>query len=179
MKSPEVYAAIRDGLGPSLKSLGFRRGKAFLSWSREHEGQQTVLWCQVSRDGWDDYAGSKFVVELQRSDSPEAGAPSSARARLAKFLSDDQRAEAWLIQSQVIASLGRPPRTHPLLHVSPEVTGWYLEKFEPLRGAYAPGDDLWLRYAKVEHVDMWAEFLQRVIPGCIEAIETARLDEQR
>jgi hypothetical protein len=107
MKSLEVYAAIRDGLGPSLKSLGFRREKAFISWSREHERQQTVLWCQVSRDGWDDYAGSKFVVEFQRSNSPEPGAPSSARARLAKFLTEDQRAEARRIQSQVIASLSR------------------------------------------------------------------------
>ena len=145
VKSPEVYAAIRDGLGPSLKSLGFRREKAFLSWSREREGQQTVLWCQVSRDGWDDYAGSKFVVEFQRSNSPEVGAPSSARARLAKFLTDDQRAEAGRIQSQVIASLSPPPHTHPALHVSPDATRWYLEKFEPLPRVYGPGDDLWLR----------------------------------
>ena len=176
MKSLEVYAAIRDGLGPSLKSLGFRREKAFISWSREHERQQTVLWCQVSRDGWDDYAGSKFVVEFQRSNSPEPGAPSSARARLAKFLTEDQRAEARRIQSQVIASLSRPPRTHPALQVSPDATLWYLEKFEPLRGAYDPGDDLWLRYANAEHVDAWADFLRRVVPGCVEAIEAARLD---
>lgn len=176
MKSPEVYAAIRDGLGPSLESLGFRREKALLSWSREHEGQQTVLWCQVSRDGWDDYAGSKFVVEFQRSDSPEAGAPSSVRARLSRFLADDQRAEAGRIQCQVIASLSRPPRTHPALHVSPDVTRWYLEKFEPLRGAYGPGDDLWLRYAKAEHVTTWADFLRRVAAGCVEAIEAGRVD---
>lgn len=169
MKSPEVYAAIRDGLGPSLKSLGFRREKAFLSWSREHKGQQTVVWCQVSRDGWDAYAGSKFVVELQRSDSAQPGAPSSARARLAKFLSDDQRSEAWRIQSQVIASLSRPPPTHPVLQVSPDVARWYLEKFEPLRGAYGPNDDLWLRYAQAAHVDTWADFLRQVAPGCVKA----------
>lgn len=101
MKSPEFHAGIPDGLGPSLKSLGFRRDKAFLSWYRKHDGQQTVLWCHVSRDGWDDYSGSKFVVELQRSNSPEAGTPSSARARLAKFLTDGQRAEAVRIQSQI------------------------------------------------------------------------------
>lgn len=176
MKSPEVYATLREGLAPLLKSLGFKRQKAFLSWSREHAGQHTVLWCQVSRDGWDDYAGSKFVVEFQRSESPEAGAPASSRARLVKFLTDDQRAEAWRLQGQVVADLSRPPCTHPTLHISPDVTRWYLEKFEPLRAAFNPSDDLWLRYAKPEHVRMWAEFLRRVVPGCIEAIEAAHAD---
>jgi hypothetical protein len=174
MKSPEVYAGIRDVLGPSLKSLGFKREKAFLSWSRQQSGQHTVLWCQVSRDGWDDYAGSKFVAEFQRSDSPEAGTTSSARLRLAEFLSDDQRSEVWRLQSQVIASLTRPPRTHPLLHVAPEVTRLYLDKFEPLQIAYRAGEDLWLRYAEPEHVRLWADFLRRIVPGCVEAIETTR-----
>ncbi len=54
------------------------------------------------------------------------------------------------------------------------MTRWYLEKFEPLRGACSPGEDLWLRYAKPEHVQMWADFLRRVVPGCVEAIETTR-----
>ena len=174
MKSPEVYAALREELVPLLKSLGFKREKALLSWSRQHGGQYTVLWCQVSRDGWDRYAGSQFVVEFQRSDSPEAGAPSTTRARLVKLLTDDLRAEAWRLQSGVIADLSRPPRSHPTLNISPEVTRWYLEKFEPLRGQYSPSDDLWLRYAKPEHVHMWAEFLLRAVPGCVEAIEAAQ-----
>ena len=176
MKSPEVYAVLREELGPALKSLGFKREKALLSWSRQHGGKFTVLWCQVSRDGWDDYAGSKFVVEFQRSENPEAGAPSTARARLVKLLTDDQRGEAWRLQSRVIADLSRPPRTHPTLHISADVTRWYLEKFEPLRAAFSPSDDLWLRYAKPEHVRMWAEFLRRVVPACVEAIEAAQAD---
>ena len=171
MKSPEVYAAIRDGLGPLLKSVGFKREKAFLSWSSHRDGRYTVLWCQVSRDGWDDYAGSKFVVEFQRSESSEVGAPSSARVRLGKFLTDEQRVEFRRIQGQVVGDLSRPPSTHPMLHVSPEVTRWYLEKFEPLEAAYDPSEDLWLRYAKPEHVQMWADFLRRVVPGCVAAIE--------
>ncbi len=175
MKSLEVYAALREELVPPLKSLGFKREKTLLSWSRQQGGQYTVLWCQVSRDGWDDYAGSKFVVEFQRSESAEAGAPSKARARLVKLLTDDQRAEAWRLQSRVIGDLSSPPRTHPTLNVSSEVTRWYLEKFEPLRRQYSPSDDLWLRYAKPEHVRMWAEFLRRAVPGCVQAIEATQV----
>jgi hypothetical protein len=171
MKSTEVYASIRNELTPLLKSLGFSRGKALLSWARQHNGRYTVLWCQVSRDGWDEYAGSKFVVELQRSESPEAGARSSARARMAKLLTDDQREEVWRLQNQVISDLVRPPKTYPNLQVSPEVTKWYLHNFDLIPARYRADDDVWLRYAKPEHVKMWAQVLLRVLPACIAAIE--------
>ena len=171
MKSTEVYASIRNELAPLLKSLGFCRGKALLSWARQHNGRYTVLWCQVSRDGWDNYAGSKFVVELQRSESPEGGSRSYTRARMAKLLTDDQRDEVRRLQNQVISSLVRPPKTHPTLQVSPEVTKWYLNNFDLVPTRYRADDDVWLRYAKPEHVKMWAEVLLRVLPGCVAAIE--------
>jgi hypothetical protein len=171
MKSTEVYATIRSELAPALKRLSFRREKAFLSWARQQNERYTVLWCQVSRDGWDEYAGSKFVVEFQRSDSPEVGAHPSTRARIVKLLTDDQRAELWRLQNQVITGLARPPRTHPTFQVSSDVTRWYLDKFEPVPVPYGANDDVWLRYAKPEHVVAWAEFLRRVIPGCLAAIE--------
>jgi hypothetical protein len=171
MKSTEVYASLRNELAPLLKSLGFKREKAFLSWARLHSGQYTVLWCQVSRDGWDDYAGSRFVVELQRSDTSEAGARASVRARIAELLTDEQRAGVWRIQNQVIADLVRPPRTHPKLHVSPELTQWYLKSFEWVCTPYQVNDDVWFRYATPDHVRVWAEFLRRAIPESVAAIE--------
>jgi hypothetical protein len=171
VKSIQVYASIRNELAPLLKFLGFRREKAFLSWARQHNGRYTVLWCQVSRDGWDEYAGSKFVVEFQRSDNPEVGACPGTRARIAKLLTDEQRDEVLRLQNQVISCLARPPRTHGTLHVSPEVTRWYLEKFEPVLTPYRVDDDVWFRYARPEHVIAWAELLRRVIPGCVTAIE--------
>ncbi len=154
-----------------LKQLGFRREKAFLSWARQHNERYTVLWCQVSRDGWDDYAGSQFVVELQRSDSPEVGAHPNTRTRIAKLLTDEQRSEMRRLQNQVITGLSRPPRTHPTLQVSSEVTKWYLEKFEPVSVPYRANEDIWLRYSKPEHVEAWADFLRRVLPGCVAAME--------
>jgi hypothetical protein len=171
MKSTEVNGFLRNELAPLLKSMGFRRGKTLLSWSRKRNGRYTVLWCQVSRDGWDDYAGSKFVVELQRSDSPEVGALPSTRARIAKLLTDDQRDEVWRLQNRVISDLVRPPRTHPTLHVSAEVSKWYLKKFDPVPVRYRPNDDVWLRYAKPEHVKEWAELLLRVSPGSVATLE--------
>ncbi|MBN3725460.1 hypothetical protein [Burkholderia sp. Ac-20379] len=171
MKSSEVYAILREELGPFLRSLGFRREKALLSWSRLRDSRYTTLWCQVSRDGWDDCAGSRFVMEFQRSERPEAGELSTARARLAALLTDAQRAEVWRLQRQVIASLSQPPGGHPALHVSPDVTRWYLAKFEAPRAPFKASDDIWLRYAKPEHVHMWAEFLRNVLPDSLAAID--------
>jgi hypothetical protein len=173
MKSTAVYASIKSELVPLFKSLGFSREKALLSWARKQNGLHTVLWCQVSRDGWDVYAGSKFVVELQRSESPEVGARSTTRARMAKLLTDEQRGEVWRLQNQVISDLVRPPETYPTLHVSPEVTKWYLNKFDLVPARYRADDDVWLRYAKPEHVKMWAELLLRILPGCVAAIEAS------
>jgi len=171
MKSTEVYGVLKRELSPVLKPLGFKRGKSFLSWFRIHNGLCTVLWCQVSRDGWDDYAGSQFTVEFQRSSDSEAGSPSKRRMRIAKLLSEGQRQEVWRIQGSVIASLRRPPSNHPTLTVSPEVAKWYLAKFEKPSRRYDQGDDIRFRYANAEHVAVWATLLARLMPKCVGSIE--------
>ena len=79
MKSPEVYAVLRKELGPLLKSLGFKREKALLSWSRQHGGQHTVLWCQVSRDGWDDRGAVGVDGPRSFAGAKTGMAPGSAR----------------------------------------------------------------------------------------------------
>lgn len=172
MKSTEVYALLRSQLGPSLKALGFKRQVSFLSWSRPRDGLNTVLWCQVSRDGWDEYAGSKFVVELQRSEEPEPGSPSEQRKRLSRLVGDEEREEIRKLQNEVIKSLHRAPPTHARLNVSPEVTRWYLQKFVQDTEPYGPEDDLWFRYAQPVHVQRWGELLVRLMPTLLPGIES-------
>jgi hypothetical protein len=173
MKSTEVYATLRAELSPAMKALGFKRQKAFLSWARLRSDLHTVIWCQVSRDGWDDYAGSKFVVELQRSEGPEPGMSSSKRMRLAKLVDDQVREAIRSIQNEAISSLHSPPRNHTALQVSPEVTRGYMRKFEPERAPYSPLDDLWFRYAQPEHVKRWGQLIVQLLPRLVEGIESA------
>ena len=99
MKSPEVYALLKSHLAPWFKSAGFKRAKGFLSWSRPHGDGHVVVWCQISQDGWDSYAGSKFAVEFQRSTEPVVGAHPARRRRLAAFLSPEEREEVRSIQN--------------------------------------------------------------------------------
>jgi len=171
MKSNEVYGLLKHQLAGELKSLGFKRERSFLSWSRHNDNLYTVLWCQVSQDGWDEYAGSKFTVEFQRSAESVVGSRSKQRKRIGKLLSDLQREEVRSTQNKVIASLRKPPKNHPFLSVSPDLTKAYLAKFERDLDPYPPTQDIWLRYARPEHVDAWGTFLVRAMPQCVDAME--------
>jgi hypothetical protein len=171
MKSTDVYALLKSELGPWFKASGFKRADRFLSWSRPHGDLHTTVWCQVSRDGWDEYAGSKFVVEFQLAPEPIVGAGAKRRQRLASLLTAEQRESARRIENAVISSLQKPPRAHFALHVSPEVTKWYMAKFDAVAVPYPEGHDIWLRYVRPEHVSDWAKFILPLLPGCVSAVE--------
>lgn len=172
MKAAEVYALVKSDLGPWFKSAGFRRAEGFLSWCRSRGDAYTVVWFQVSRDGWDAYAGSKFVVTFQRSPEPVPGAIQSRSARLADLLRHDAREELRALQNAVITGLVHPPDSHPALHVSESATRWYRKKFLPDTEPYSDRDDVWLRYAAPGHVRTWSHFILAQLPACVTAIES-------
>src|SRR5947208_1187467 len=140
MKSPEVYKHLRTELAPYFKASGFKRADGLLSWSRQHRGGYLVAWCQISQSGWDALSGSEFIVEFQLAGEPKVGL-SGRREGLAKFLSELEREEVRYFQNQVIASLPRPHPSHPYLHVSEQVSSWYLSRFKPVAERYAQGHD--------------------------------------
>ena len=172
MKSTELYALLKSDLGSWFKSADFKRTKGFLSWSRSRGGASTVVWFQASRDGWDAFAGSKFVVEFQRSAEPDPGAHPARRMRIASLLSAPAREEMRALQNSVIASLTPPPDSHYALHVSENVTAWYRKKFVLDDLPYSDGDDVWLRYAAPDHVREWSRFLLQHLPACVASAES-------
>jgi hypothetical protein len=171
MKSTEVYSQLRAELGPWFKSMEFKRAKGFLSWTRPQDDLQTVVWCQISQSGWEAYSGSQFTVEFQRSAEPIVGASDGRRKRLAAFLSQLEREEVRSIQNTIIASLRKPPASHPFLHMPHAVSSHYLQQFKPIAAPYPEGQDIWFRYATPEHVANWAKFILRKLPQCLAQIE--------
>src|ERR1035437_6130046 len=159
MESPEVYSQLKSELTPWFKAAGFKRAKGLLGWSRPHSDAHIVVWCQISQDGWDPYAGSKFVMEFQRSSELIIGNHHARRQRIASFLTPATREEVRRIQNATIASLHCAPESHPALHVSQQVTDWYLEKFKLVSEPYAEKQDIWFRYASPEHVSWWSRFI--------------------
>lgn len=171
MKSPEVYSQLKSELSAWFKSTEFQRIKGLLGWSRPHGAAHVVVWFQVSQDGWDPYTGSKFIVELQRSIEPIVGSKSTHRQRLASFLSQEGREQLRSIQNKVIATLQRPPRDYPKLHISPEVTDWYLNQFKLITEPYPERHDIWFRYASPDHITQWIHFITSQLPACVSAAE--------
>jgi hypothetical protein len=172
MNSSKVYSALRDHLKPAFAAAGFKRAKALLSWVRPQRDRHLVVWCQVSQDGWDDYAGSQFVVGFQLSDEPIVGALSIRRRRLGKLLNRTGREEMRLIQNEVISSLLRPPTSHQLPHISEGVRNYYLRRFEKVDQPYSEDDDIWCRYARNEHLGVWAKFILSKLPECFQQTDT-------
>ena len=172
MKSAEVYAVLKPDLGPGFKGAGFQRAEGFLSWCRSRGDAYTVVWCQVSRDSWDAYAGSKFAVTFQRSVEPFPGAMQSRSARLADLLPHDAREELRRLQNIVIAGLVAPPDSHAALHVSDRATQRYRKQFVLDAEPYSDRDDVWLRYATPDHVRAWSRFLLARLPDCVAAVES-------
>jgi hypothetical protein len=71
VKSTDAYRVIRPVIAPWCKAEGFSRTPGgMLGWQRRQAEEHLVFWFQCSRDGWDDYAGSKFIVEFQLSEEP-------------------------------------------------------------------------------------------------------------
>lgn len=172
MYSLQVYSMLRKHLAPAFKAAGFKRAKSMLSWARPQRDRHLVAWCQVSQDGWDDYAGSKFVVEFQLSDDPVVGATHSQRRRLAKMLDHEGREEMRSLQNEVISSLRRPSANHPCLGASEQVRDYYLRKFQKIDLPYSERDDIWCRYARGEHIVAWAKFIVGKLPECFLKVET-------
>jgi hypothetical protein len=143
LTSADVYRSVRTIVGPWCKSNAFKRGSSgLLSYFAPVGQNNLVFWFQVSRDGWDDYAGSKFVVEFQLSEDPRPGTPSGFRQRIPYFLTEFELARIRQIQNSVIASLPKPPQSHFALSISAEVSAWYLERFKPISEPYRSTSDI-------------------------------------
>lgn len=164
MKSTEVYALLRTEIAPWAKVQGFKRTKSALGWTRPHGTANVDFWFQITRDGWDPYAGSRFTVNF----TPVTG---RAFTRIGHLLDDEGRERLRQIQNRVIASLQPPPKDYYALQIDAQTAEWYRRKFRPIEHPYSSADDVWLRYHEPEHVLAWGRFLLEVLPSCIRQVE--------
>ncbi|MCM3869834.1 MAG: hypothetical protein ND895_03905 [Pyrinomonadaceae bacterium] len=172
MKSTEVYSIVRNILASWCKEHGFRRtGGGMLGWYRPIGDRFILFWFQVSRDGWDEYTGSKFIVEFQISDEPQIGSGHhDQRWRLPKFLTGDQLELIRQLQNRVIAKLEKPNRDYHIFQMPDNVVDWYLAKFKPIGERYSRTDDIWLRYKEKEDVQQWAIFVKEVLGSIVGSL---------
>ncbi len=167
MKSTETYRVIREILSPWCRSHGFKRTKSGMAgWHRPIDNTFLSFWFQCSMDGWDDFVGSKFIIEFQLSDKPVIGT-GQVRVRLPQVLDVTQLEQVRKIQNDIISGLRPPSGDYYVLHISPEVREWYLDKFKLITLPYTNTSDIWLRYKSEMDVRRWAEFLLIHLPSIL------------
>jgi len=167
MKSTDVYKILRREIGPEFKRLGFRVAKGLLSYSLRLDNDFLVIWFQISHDGWDSFAGSKFTLEVQRSPEPITGIVTKKRKRISSFCNESELEQIRSLQNRIIRSLTKPPANHPYLHIEPNVSKYYLSKFERVDTPYTNMTDIWLRYSCENDVKEWALLINSMLPSII------------
>jgi hypothetical protein len=173
VKSTAVYRTLRAIVGPWCKTNGFRRTPGgMLGWyAPAGEDSYIAFWFQCSRDGYDPWAGSKFVVELQQSDSTQIGT-GRHRMRIGRLIDDATRATVHALQNEIIARLPRPPKSHVAFN-DPSTAKWYQQKFEP-EAPYDERHDLWFRYQNEDDVKRWGQLILVHLPDAVARFTAAR-----
>ncbi len=80
-----------------------------------------VCWFQCSQEGFDAYAGSKFVFEVQISETNDIGSPSVFRERIPSFLTVNDLAKVTVIENKVKDKLRLPPNTHDIFGMDEDI----------------------------------------------------------
>ncbi len=165
--SKTVHSILRKKISPWAKANDFRRANRISSWTRPQRSKHLTFWIQLW-DYFDRFAGGQFVVEFQLAPRSEFGAGRGGqRKRLWRLLDEQERWEAMSVQNEVIRTL---PPAHKALSdlLGGETRRSYLAEFELLEKPPGYNEDIWLRYTKVEHVEIWGEFIVSHLPSLIE-----------
>lgn len=155
---------LRERLAPWTSESGLKR-LGDRAWIRPHEDGYVILAVQCRQSGWDPRAGSSFVVELERSQTPKV-ASSYDRVRLWQLLDEIRREEAVRINDRVAQTL--PPPDRAFVSTLPDdVREHYLLDFSPSTDD-SEASDVWFRYYDESDAVAWGEFLLAALPQALE-----------
>lgn len=158
--SKDMYGILRDALAPGLKAAGFKRTSGgMLGWYKPVDGRYLSFWFQCDRYGWFQDFGSKFTLELQMADDPRPACGGLLdRKRFATFLSDAELELVRALNNDVLRSLPAPSPDNPVLLLGEEEQKRFMSGYQPHVEPYVAGQDVWLHYFTVRHVETWAAF---------------------
>lgn len=163
-RSRDLVDVLRAGLGPRLKDEGFKR-LGSNGWTRPWADEHLIIAVQCSQSGWDPRAGNRFVVEFERSKTPQRSTGFSVD-RVWSLLDDLRRREALDINSRVAVSLPAPDEQF-LFQLTPGVREYYLKAFAPTT-ATVSASDVWFAYYDEHDAAIWTEFLGRSLGPALQ-----------
>jgi hypothetical protein len=164
MKSTEVYKEINKYIFPNLKSNGFKKTKSgMLGFYKQLKENYLIIWFQCSREGFDQYAGSKFIVEIQISETNLIASSSIVRDRIPFFLKENEFTEIAKIENEIKSKLKIPPKTYYIFSLDDEIQNWYKKKFDKIDSTYNNSSDIWFVYFDPIDIEKWLKIIEPVI----------------
>jgi len=164
MKSTEVYKEINKIIFPNLKSNGFKKTKSgMLGFYKQLKEFYLVIWFQCSQDGFDQFAGSKFIVEIQISKTNEIGTASIIRERIPFFLKENDFENIVRVENEIKDKLQKPPNTYFIFSLPKNVQNWYKKKFEKTTTIYNKSSDIWFEYFDQTDIEKWIKLIEPMI----------------
>jgi hypothetical protein len=172
MKLTEVYKEISKIIFPNLQSKGFKKTKSgMLGFYKQLKELYLVIWFQCSRDGFDQFAGSKFIVEIQLSETNEIGTSSVVRQRIPFFLTDKDFDNITKIENEIKDKLQKPPKSYFIFSLADDIQKWYKKKFEKTTTKYNNQSDIWFVYYDQADIEKWTMFIEPMINKIIYDFE--------
>ncbi len=160
MKSTEVYKEISKIIFPNLQSKGFKKTKSgMVGFYKQLKELYLVIWFQCSRDGFDQFAGSKFIVEIQISETNEIGSASVVRQRIPFFLTDKDFDNITKIENEIKDKLQKPQKSYFIFSLLDGIQNWYKKKFEKTTTKYNNESDIWFVYYDKADIKKWTRLI--------------------
>lgn len=164
MKSTEVYKEINKIIFPNLKSNGFKKAKSgMLGFYKQLKEFYLVIWFQCSQDGFDQFAGSKFIVEIQISKTNEIGTTSIIRERIPFFLTEKDFENIVRVENEIKDKLQKPPNTYFIFSLPENIQNLYKKKFEKTTTIYNNSSDIWFNYFDQLDIEKWIKLIALMI----------------
>ena len=172
MKSREVYQEINKIIFPNLKSNGFKKTKGgMLGFYKQLKEYYLVIWFQCSQYGFDQLAGSKFIVEIQISETNEMGNPSIVRERIPFFLTEKDFENIVRVENEIKYKLQKPLKTHYIFSLTDNIKNWYKKKFKKAIIKYNNKSDIWFVYFDQADVEKWTKLIEPMLNKVIHDFE--------
>jgi hypothetical protein len=123
-------------------------------WLKVADNRFAVVWLQLDQKyGFSREWGGTFTLNFELSSRPIAIDDMVLRKRWWKLLDRSERKQALQIDRRVVAALPEPP------------AGTRKPLDKQLMTGHFPWEEVWARYATVEDVHTWAEFLKQTFPS--------------
>ena len=168
---------VGDLLDRFLTGLDFKRRGRQAVWVRGSGDDYVVTWVQL--DGRPDpYAGDRFHIAFERTNSPKPAKKLGGRVRLDQLLGRAELDQLLRTQNRIVAGLPKPAPAH-VAAFPEDLQRRYLSWFE--EAEYAPGFEC--RFRTDADLQAWANVLADLLPPAAqraaELIEPHRLYYQR